>query len=72
MNLPLNMSTNTSDPIAQARFNMIEQQIRPWDVHDPVVLEHAGPSCKPRRFCTRSRLAQRWPLLDMEVPLLGN
>lgn len=25
--------------IEQARFNMIEQQIRPWDVLDPVVLE---------------------------------
>lgn len=24
--------------IEQARFNMIEQQIRPWDVHDPQVL----------------------------------
>ena len=27
------------DPnIEQARFNMIEQQIRPWDVLDPAVL----------------------------------
>ena len=25
--------------IEQARFNMIEQQIRPWDVLDPDVLE---------------------------------
>lgn len=25
--------------VEQARFNMIEQQIRPWDVHDPKVLE---------------------------------
>jgi protein-L-isoaspartate(D-aspartate) O-methyltransferase len=25
-------------PLAQLRFNMIEQQIRPWDVHDPEVL----------------------------------
>ena len=24
--------------IEQARFNMIEQQIRPWDVLDPAVL----------------------------------
>lgn len=29
MNLPLNTSANTSDPVAQARYNMIEQQIRP-------------------------------------------
>ena len=25
--------------IEQARFNMIEQQIRPWDVLDPTVLD---------------------------------
>ena len=25
--------------LEQARFNMIEQQIRPWDVLDPSVLE---------------------------------
>ncbi len=24
--------------VEQARFNMIEQQIRPWDVLDPAVL----------------------------------
>ncbi|MFT3815162.1 MAG: protein-L-isoaspartate O-methyltransferase [Acidovorax sp.] len=39
MNMPLNTSANTSDPVAQARFNMIEQQIRPWDVLDPDVLD---------------------------------
>ena len=26
----------------QARFNMVEQQIRPWDVLDPRVLEVLG------------------------------
>ena len=25
--------------IEQARFNMIEQQVRPWDVLDPQVLD---------------------------------
>ena len=24
--------------LEQARFNMIEQQIRPWDVHAPEIL----------------------------------
>lgn len=38
MNMPLNTSANTSDPIAQARYNMIEQQIRPWNVLDADVL----------------------------------
>lgn len=28
--------------LAQARFNMIEQQIRPWEVLDPVVLDLLG------------------------------
>ena len=32
------MTAATMD-IEQARFNMIEQQIRPWDVLDPTVLE---------------------------------
>ncbi len=27
------------DAIEKARFNMIEQQIRPWDVLDPQVLQ---------------------------------
>ena len=38
MNLPLNTSANISDPVAQARYNMIEQQIRPWNVLDADVL----------------------------------
>ena len=29
---------NTPAPQERLRFNMIEQQIRPWDVHDPQVL----------------------------------
>jgi protein-L-isoaspartate(D-aspartate) O-methyltransferase len=37
MSTPSNVSNALNIP--QARFNMIEQQIRPWDVHDPVVLE---------------------------------
>jgi len=28
--------------IEQARFNMIEQQVRPWDVLDPQVLALLG------------------------------
>jgi len=30
---------NAVTTIEQARFNMIEQQIRPWDVLDPTVLQ---------------------------------
>lgn len=39
MNLPLNTLADTSDRLEQARFNMIEQQVRPWDVSDEQVLE---------------------------------
>ncbi|RYF07926.1 MAG: protein-L-isoaspartate O-methyltransferase [Comamonadaceae bacterium] len=39
MNMPLNTSANIGDPVAQARYNMIEQQIRPWNVLDPQILE---------------------------------
>jgi len=28
-----------TNPVAQARFNMVEQQIRPWEVFDPKVLK---------------------------------
>ena len=68
MNLPLNTSANISDPVAQARYNMIEQQIRP--------LERAG--CRragaagrraPRRLCA-SRLPQPG-IHDIEVPAAG-
>ena len=56
------------DSIAQARFNMIEQQIRPWNVLDLSVLELLGvvkredfvpPAFKGLAFA------------DMEIPLPG-
>ena len=46
-----------TDALEKARFNMIEQQIRPWEVLDPAVLdllsvvkreEFVPPACKPR------------------------
>lgn len=39
MNLPLNTLTDTDDRLEQARYNMIEQQVRPWDVSDAQVLD---------------------------------
>jgi protein-L-isoaspartate(D-aspartate) O-methyltransferase len=33
------MNPNANPTLAHLRFNMIEQQIRPWDVHDPDVLK---------------------------------
>lgn len=39
MNLPLNSLADHSDAAAHARYNMVEQQIRPWNVHGEAVLE---------------------------------
>ena len=59
MNMPLNTSANISDPIEQARYNMIEQQIRPWNVLDADVLEllavvhredFVPPACRSMAF----------------------
>ena len=52
--------------IEQARFNMIEQQIRTWEVLDPVVLELLF-EVKRERFVPpeHARLA----FADLEVPL---
>ncbi len=39
MNMPLNASfLYPNDPVEQARYNMVEQQIRPWNVFDADIL----------------------------------
>ena len=50
----------------QARFNMIEQQIRPWDVADPRVLELLSV-VKREQFVPAGR--QPLAFMDMEIPL---
>lgn len=50
----------------QARFNMIEQQIRPWDVFDPEVLE-AFSSVKRELFVPEALRAQAFT--DTELPI---
>ena len=50
----------------QARFNMIEQQIRPWDVLDPAVLASLF------KFKREEFVPEAWRVLalaDMETPL---
>ena len=69
MNLPLNTSANTSDPVAQARYNMIEQQIRPWNVLDADVLELLSVV---RREDFVPAAYRSLAFADIEVPLLGN
>jgi protein-L-isoaspartate(D-aspartate) O-methyltransferase len=52
--------------IEQARFNMIEQQIRPWDVLDPSVLSLLG-IVKREDFVPAAHRALAF--MDLEVPL---
>jgi protein-L-isoaspartate(D-aspartate) O-methyltransferase len=69
MNMPLNTSANTSDTVAQARFNMIEQQIRPWNVLDAEVLDLLAVV---RREDFVPPAYRSMAFMDIEVPLLGN
>lgn len=55
--------------IEKARFNMIEQQIRPWDVLDPKVLELLAV-LKREEFVPASH--QALAFVDMEIPLAGS
>ena len=69
MTMPLNTPLAlANDPIEQARYNMIEQQIRTWLVHDAGVLAllaqvHREEFVPP----AHSGLA----FMDMEIPLCG-
>jgi protein-L-isoaspartate(D-aspartate) O-methyltransferase len=54
--------------LEQARFNMIEQQIRPWDVLDPDVLALLA-SVKRENFVPAEHRAMAF--VDTEVPLPG-
>ena len=69
MNLPLNTSANISDPVAQARYNMIEQQIRPWNVLDGDVLDLLAVV---RREDFVPPAYRSMAFMDIEIPLLGN
>ncbi len=56
-----------SAQVEQSRFNMIEQQIRPWDVLDPAILELLGV-VKRETFLPPALRALAF--VDTEVPLL--
>ena len=68
MSLPLNNQAAPRDANAQARFNMIEQQIRPWNVLDEDVLELLG---KVRREDFVPPEYSGMAFMDLEIPLLG-
>ena len=57
------------DAIEKARFNMIEQQIRPWDVLDPQVLELLSVLHR-EDFVPAAHKALAF--VDMEIPLAGS
>ena len=58
----------TLSPIEQARFNMIEQQIRPWDVLDTAVLDLLS-AVHREDFVPLAHKALAF--MDMEIPLPG-
>lgn len=68
MNMPLNTSANASDPIEQARFNMIQQQIRPWNVLEDDVLQTLSDV---RREEYVPPAHQGLAFMDIEIPLHG-
>lgn len=60
---------NQPASIEKARFNMIEQQIRPWDVLDPQVLELLSVLHR-EDFVPEAHKALAF--VDMEIPLVGS
>jgi protein-L-isoaspartate(D-aspartate) O-methyltransferase len=60
------MTPPTAMNLDQARFNMIEQQVRPWEVLDPAVLGLLE-RVKRERFVSAAHQALAY--VDMELPL---
>ena len=69
MSLPLNMSTNGSDKYLAARYNMVEQQVRPWSLGDEQVLELIG-TLRREEFVPQG--LQDMAFMDIQLPLLGD
>lgn len=61
------MKASRQPDIEHARFNMIEQQIRPWDVHDARVLQ--AISSLPRETFVPAAY-QALAFSDLEIPLV--
>lgn len=62
------MTSSPSLSLDRARFNMIEQQVRPWEVLDPAVLALLD-SVKREQFVPAAQKAMAY--VDMELPLGG-
>ncbi|RMX03480.1 protein-L-isoaspartate O-methyltransferase [Corticibacter populi] len=68
MTLPLNRLQEFTHPADVSRFNMIEQQIRPWRVDDTAVLELLG-RVKREHFVPEA--FQALAFMDLQVPLVS-
>lgn len=68
MNLPLNSPFEHASSTDQARFNMIEQQIRPWNVLDNDILDLLAVM---RREDFVPEACRSMAFMDMEIPLGG-
>ncbi len=66
MNMPLNTSADTTNLVEQARFNMIEQQIRPWRVLAEDVLDLMT---EVRREEFAPIAYRSMAFMDIEIPL---
>ena len=60
------MTSSTPLSLDRARFNMIEQQVRPWEVLDPAVLELLD-RVRRDQFVPPAQKALAY--VDMELPL---
>lgn len=69
MNMPLNSPPElANDPVEQARYNMIEQQIKTWLVSDKDILATLG-EVKREQFVPPA--CSGMAFMDIEIPLLG-
>lgn len=68
MNMPLNTTADTSDPIVHARYNLIQQQIRTWNVASDAVLDTLE---QVRREEFVPAAYRSLAFVDMEIPLGG-
>lgn len=67
MNLPLNSPLDHNNPIEHARYNMVQQQIRPWNVSDEAVLD-ALASVRREDFVPEAYRALAFS--DLSIPLV--
>lgn len=67
MTLPLNSELDPSNPIENARYNMVQQQVRPWEVSSDMVLS-AMYTVRREDFVPEAHRVRAF--MDMEIPLV--